>query len=145
MVVGIRKDPYAAYNFLVEIQGILAGGFTEVSGLNIETVVDRRMFGGRNDVEYKFITGIKYTDLTLKRGLVDLDLLWNWYDEVTKGKIQRRIGTIYLRDHSGLPVMRWDFINAYPIKWDGPTLNASSTTVATETLVLTHEGLSRAK
>ena len=31
-----RSDPYAAYNFLIEIDGIIAGGFSEVSGLNID-------------------------------------------------------------------------------------------------------------
>lgn len=142
---GVRLDPYAGYNFLVEIEGIMAGGFTDVSGLSIQTEVERKTFGGENDREYTFIKGTKYTDLTLKHGLTDLDLLWNWYDNVTKGKIERKNGSIYLLDHSGLPAMWWDFYEAYPIKWDGPTFNASSNTVATETLLLTHNGLSKPK
>jgi phage tail-like protein len=111
--LGIRTDPYAAYNFLVEIEGILAGGFMEVSGLSIVTEVESKMFGGENAIEYKFITGTKYTDLTLKHGLTDLDLLWSWYDKVIKGKIERKNGSIYLLDHSGLPAMWWDFYEAY--------------------------------
>jgi phage tail-like protein len=140
---GKRKDPYSVYNFLVEIDGITAGGFTDVSGLTIETTVDRRMFGGENDFEYKFITGTKYTDLTLKHGLTDVDILWNWYDEVIKGKFKRKNGTIYLRDHSEQTVMGWDFLRAFPIKWEGPAFNASSNTVAVETLVLTYQELIR--
>jgi phage tail-like protein len=143
--LGVRLDPYSAYNFLVEIEGIIAGGFTDVSGLSINTEVERKMFGGENDREYTFIKGTKYTDLTLKHGLTDLDLLWSWYDDVIKGKIERKNGSIYLLDHSGLPAMWWDFYEAYPIKWDGPTFNASSSTVATETLVFTHNGLSKPK
>ena len=99
---GVRLDPYLGYNFLVEIEGIMAGGFTDVSGLSIQTEVERKTFGGENDREYTFIKGTKYTDLTLKHGLTDLDLLWNWYDNVTKGKIERKNGSIYLLDHSGL-------------------------------------------
>lgn len=140
---GKRKDPYSAYNFLVEIDGITAGGFTDVSGLTIETTVDRKMFGGENDIEYKFITGTKYTDLTLKHGLTDLDILWSWYEEVINGRITRKNGTIYLRDHSGQTVMGWDFLRAFPIKWEGPAFNASSNTVAAETLVLTYQELKK--
>lgn len=142
---GIRTDPYIAHNFLVEIEGIIAGGFTDVSGLTVETTVDRKMFGGENDIEYKFITATKYTDLTLKHGLTDLDLLWGWYEDVTNGIIKRRSGTIYLLDHAGLPAMWWDFLDAYPIKWDGPVFNAATNTVATESLTLTHQGLRKPK
>ena len=140
-LTGVRLDPYGAYNFLVEIEGVIAGGFSEVSGLTVETTVDRKKFGGENNTEHTFITGTKYSDLTLKHGLTDLDLLWNWYEEVINGKINRKNGTVYLLDHEGLPAMWWDFHEAYPVKWDGPTLNASSSTVATETLILTHRGL----
>ncbi len=143
--LGIRLDPYLSYNFLVEIDGIIAGGFSEVSGLSIQTEVERKMFGGDNNVEHKFIKGTKYTDLTLKHGLTDLDMLWSWYDDVTNGNIERKNGTIYLLDHSGIPSMWWDFIEAYPIRWDGPGFNASSSTVATESLVLTHHGLTKPK
>ena len=30
-------NPYTAFNFLVEIQGLVVGGFSEVSGLQAET------------------------------------------------------------------------------------------------------------
>lgn len=143
--LGIRMDPYSAYNFLVEIEGILAGGFTDVSGLTIDTEVEHKRFGGENDKQYTFIKGTKYTDLTLKHGLTDLDILWSWYDEVIKGKINRKNGSIYLIDDSGIPAMWWDFYEACPIKWDGPTFNASSNNVATESLVLTHHGLTKPK
>lgn len=144
-ITGVRLDPYTAYNFLVEIEGIIAGGFSEVSGLSIQTEVESKKFGGENDREYKFIKGTKYSDLTLKHGLTDLDLLWNWYDDVIKGTIERKNGSIYLLDHSGIPAMWWDFYEACPVKWDGPTFNASSGAVATESLVLTHGGLSKPK
>ncbi len=142
---GARIDPYAVYNFLVEIEGIIAGGFTEVSGLSIQTEVERKTFGGENDREYVFVKGTKHQDLTLRHGLTDLDLIWTWYDDVIKGKIARKNGSIYLLDHAGLPAMWWDFFEAFPIKWDGPTFNASSNTVATETLVLSHHGLTKPK
>lgn len=141
--LGVRLDPFSAYNFLVEIDGIIVGGFSEISGLNIETEVERRTFGGENNIEYKFVKRSKCSDLTLKHGLTALDLLWDWYIDVTKGKIVRRNGSVYLLDHLGAPTMWWDFTEAYPIKWEGPVLNAENNSVAFETLVITHHGLSK--
>lgn len=140
---GNRKDPYLAYNFAVEIQGIRVGAFSEVSGLSVETQVEKKTFGGENHREYTFLTQTKYTDITLKHGLMEDLSLWNWYSKVAAGKVTnlRHNASIYLLDDGGSPVMWWDVVEALPIKWEGPTLNASSSAVAIETLVLTHNGI----
>ena len=41
----------------------------------------------------------------------------------------------------GKEVRSWSFIDAFPIKWTGPNLNAGSNQVATETLEIVHAGL----
>jgi phage tail-like protein len=141
--VGARLDPYGAYNFLVEIEGIIAGGFTELSGLDITTDVDLIREGGVNDHVIKLPKGSTQSDLILKKGQTDLDMLWNWHADVVAGKIKRKNGSIYLLDPQGIPAMWWDFSQAFPIKWSGPTLSASSGLVAFETLTLAHHGLSK--
>lgn len=140
MAVGTRKDPYSSFRFLIEVEGIIAGGFTDVSGLSIQTEVDSIREGGVNDFEYKLPRGTKYTDITLKRGLIDWEL-YNWYKDVINGKINRKSGAIYLLDHQGNQVMDWYFFEAYPVKWDVSSFNATSNTVASETVVLTHHGV----
>lgn len=140
---GSRIDPYCSYNFLVEIDGIIAGGFSDVSGLGISTEVERKSFGGVNDFEHTFIKGTKHTDLTLKRGITDQSALFDWYDAVTKGNIQRKSGSIYLLDHQSQQAMCWNFFEGCPISWTGPVFNALQTTVAAETIVLVHHGLSK--
>ena len=40
--------------------------------------------------------------------------------------------------------MRWNFVSAWPTKWDGPSFNAKGNEIAIETLVLAHEGIVRA-
>ena len=47
--VGFRTDPYTAFNFHVEIDGIIVGGFTEVSGLSMTTRVEPLQAGGNNN------------------------------------------------------------------------------------------------
>ena len=140
MPIGVRKDPYSGYNFIVEIEGVITAGFTDVSGLSMETVFDTVKEGGVNDYEHKLPRGTKYSDITLKRGLVGWEL-WLWYRMTVQGLIKKKSGTICLLDHSGSPVFMWFFFDAFPIKWEGPTLNAATNTIATETLVLTHQGL----
>lgn len=138
-----RLDPYAAYNFLIEIEGIITGGFSEVTGLDIETEVEYIKEGGANDIEYKLPKGTKYSNITLKRGITDFDLIWRWYDDVISGKIKRKDGLIFLCNQTGSPLVTWGFVDAYPIKLDGPSLNATTNTIATETLTLAHHGLKR--
>ena len=48
--------------------------------------------------------------------------------------------TITLRDTRNQTVSEWTFANARPTTWKGPSLNAKTNEVATETLELIHEG-----
>lgn len=134
-------DPYFAHNFKVELSGLTAGGFSEVSGLTIEVDLERKTFGGQHNMEYKFVKGVKYPDLVLKRGIGNIDLLWDWYLMVLNGTIKRRNGSIVLLDQAQNRVRQWDFEGAFPVKWEGPTFNATSNTVAVESLTLVHQGL----
>ena len=56
----------------------------------------------------------------------------------------RKNGSIVLLDRQGQEKARWNFFNAWPSKWTGPTFNAEGNDVAIETLELAHEGLARA-
>src|SRR5689334_3242001 len=46
--LGVRQDPYMAFNFLVEINGLLAGGFRDVKGLESHVEVKEYAEGGLN-------------------------------------------------------------------------------------------------
>ena len=49
-----------------------------------------------------------------------------------------------LLDRTGQERIRWNFVNAWPVKWTGPSFNAKNNDVSIETLELAHEGLERA-
>lgn len=146
-LLGIRNDPYMGFNFLVEIEGLLVGGFNEVSGIQGEVEIHEYREGGQNEYIHKFVGPTKYsTNLTLKHGVTDIDFLWGWYDDVTKaideGKaVERKNGSIFLLDRQRIPAMWWNIEAAYPIKWTGPELRADSNTVATESVELVHKGI----
>jgi phage tail-like protein len=143
-LLGVRADPYQGFNFMVEIEGILAGGFSECSGLQVEVEFEEYRAGGQNEFIHRFAGATKYPPLILKHGLTQIDGLWAWHQDVARGeKIQRRNGTIYLLDRKRIPVMWWDFREALPTKWTGPDLRADAGGVAVESVELAHRGLSR--
>jgi phage tail-like protein len=142
-LLGIRNDPYMGFNFFVEIESLIIGGFSEVSGLQVETAVEEYREGGCNEYVHKLAGPTHSPNLVLKHGLTDVETLWMWHQDVAAGDIKRKNGTIYLLDRRGTPATWWDFKGAYPVKWTGPDLRADSNTVAVESVELAHRGLSK--
>lgn len=140
-VLGGRSDPYLGYNFLVEFDTLIFAAFSEVTGLSIQTDMETVKVGGNNDFEHRFPKGTKQTDLVFKHGITDSNFMWSWYEDIKSGKIVRKNGSIFLLDPHRIPAMWWDFQGAFPIKWDGPSFNAGSSTVATESLTLSIQQL----
>ena len=143
MPVAEREDPYLSFRFLVEIQGLVVGGFSEVSGLQANTEVEEIKEGGVNDYVHKLPKITKYPNITLKRGITDLDALWNWHQDVVNGKVERKTVFIILLDSERNEKWRWSFERAYPVKWTGPDLKADGSTVGVETLELAHNGMKK--
>lgn len=141
MATGDRKDPYAGFNFLVEIDGITLAAFSECSGLSTDTdPIEYR--NGSEDITVRKLPGLKkFANLSLKRGMtMDLEL-WNWRKTVLDGATLRKSGSIVLLDEARTPALRWNFREGWPTKWEGPSMNATGNEVAVETLEIVHEGL----
>lgn len=144
MALGDRRDPYFSLRFLVEIEGLVVGGFSEVSGLQAEVEVESYREGGENEYVHQLPGPTRYPqNLILRRGLTELDTLWAWHQDVRRGVIRRRNGSIVLLDAAGGEAWRWSFVGAYPVRWTGPELRAGASEVAVETLELVHRGLTR--
>ncbi len=134
-------NPFMAYNFCIEMGGILVGGFTSVDGLQVKNEVKTIRQGGVNDIEYKLPGQVVGSDLVLKGGVSAVDPLWNWFTAAAAGKVTRKNGTIYLLDNLGNTTVAWNFVNAWPIEWQGPQIDASQTLIATQSFTLAHEGI----
>jgi phage tail-like protein len=136
------NDPYLSFRFLVKIDNKPVANVSDVSGLQIEFETESYREGGVNDFVHIFPKGIKYQPLVLKRGITDLNDLWNWYKEVMLGLITRKNVLVVLMDESTEDEKkRWEFKNAYPTKWTGPELKASNSTIAFESIELVHQGI----
>ena len=140
-----RTDPFSRFNFLLEIAGItqdsIVAGFSEVSGLaNEPEVIEYREGNERMNSPRKIPGLTRYSNIVLKRGLTTDNSLWNWRKNLIDGLVDRRSGSIILLDPSRKEVLRWNFYNAWPCKWEGPVLKAKSGEVAIETLEIAYEG-----
>jgi phage tail-like protein len=142
METGTRTDPYRAFNFRVDVDGLTLGSFSECSGLSSEgNAVDYRE-GTDIPLNVRKLVGLRtYSNITLKRGYTQNKELWNWYRNIANGVPDRRHGTIILMDEARNEVLRWNFENAWINKIEGPTLNASGNDVAIESVEIVHEGL----
>jgi phage tail-like protein len=138
---GKRDDPYSAFNFLVEIDGITVAGFSECSGLSTETDPIEYRNGNENITVRKLPGLVKYSNITLKRGFTQAKELWEWRKKVLDGKTERKSGSVVLLDEGRNEALRCNFVEAWPRKWEGPTFNAKNNEVAIETLEIVHEGL----
>lgn len=127
------------------------GGFQECSGLDIEMDVVELQEGGRNNGTVRQVGRGKYSNITLKRGLLFPERgevnneLWNWIQNVLAGErpVARYDGVIeVLSADGGDTVATWTFDRGLPQKVAGPQLNAKSGEIAIEELTIAHEGLS---
>jgi phage tail-like protein len=145
----VAIDPYQVFNFLIEIEGLVIGGFSECSGLQVETELFEYREGGLNEYMHNFGGSTKYLPLIIKHGLTSIDGLWDWHQEiVTQGVnqgVKRRNGTIYLLDRQRNMAKVWNFKQAFPYKWSGPELRADSSEVAFESVELVHRGLNQVR
>jgi phage tail-like protein len=138
-----RVEAYPAFRFVVQIEGITEAHFTECALPALEVEVEEQKEGGFNDGTHLLPGRVRRGTVTLKRGLASSSGLLKWYRDVLQGKVQdsQRNVSVILYDSVGAQVMRWDFGKAYPHKWSGPTLDASSSTVSIETLELSYESV----
>jgi len=152
----VRNDPLGCYNFYITlidssnvvgtlisvVSNYVVAGFSECTGLEASMEILDYREGGQNGYVHKFATRATYSNITLKHGVIyQYDDLWTWYYAWVQGAGTRKDGLISLEDEGRNPLKVWKFQRAIPMKWVGPSLNASQSNVAIESLELAHEGL----
>ena len=141
-----RNDPYRNFRFLLEIDGLVQAGFSEVTIPDTSSdPIEYR--GGNEDTTVRKLPGLnKYGNISLKWGITDDSLsLFDWRKLVMQGKMKdaRRNIAVILMDEEGNAKSRWEFREAWPSKYDAPDLTAKGNDVAIETMEIVHEGMVR--
>ena len=141
MTTGERTDPYLGFRFRVQLDDLTAGGFSEVSGIEVELETEPYEEGGVNRYTHVLPTRLSHSNVTLERGIADSEELWEWMSEAMHGPPQRKTGQIILHDSQNDPVRGWEFVKGFPVRWSGPELDADQGLVAIESLEIAHQGL----
>ncbi|MFI5171324.1 MAG: phage tail protein [Chitinophagales bacterium] len=141
----LNNYPLAGFHFLVafELFPQLPNDFRfqEVSGLSVDVEFEEHVCGGQNRFKYKLPVRTNYTDITLKRGTFELPSgIMAWCINAVQNQIYQPTNLlISLMDDAHIPIQNWYVINAIPKRVEFSALNAESSTVAIETLVLSYQ------
>ena len=136
--------PYRNFRFRLEIDGLDAGSFSEVSGFDATMDVVEYRAGDDPAITPTKLPGlIKYGNITLKWGSSETMVLYDGLIDITEGTIEKKTVTLTALDEEGSPAASWRCINAWPVKYTAPDFNGTSSEVAIETIELAHEGLTR--
>lgn len=140
-----------AATFLFEVDGVEIGRFMEVGGLQVDVGTEEVKEGGENGFVHKLPGRMTWPNIKLKRGITQNDSLLTWLNKSSGqqfaaegNKLKRTTAALVLLGPKGQRLRTWTFVNAFPVKWSGPTFAASSTDMATEELEIAHHGF-RAK
>lgn len=130
------------YNFRVEIDGIAAGYFTSVDGLNFEQEVIE--FQDGDDMLLRKRPGrVKFGDITLKKGYMANTMVHDWLDQARvgdgRGQYQRKNISIVLHDNANEEIKRWNCYECFPKSWKMSSLDGKGNDVLTEELVFVLE------
>ncbi len=138
----MAEYPLVKFHFQVDWGGTKIG-FTEVSGLDVETeVVEYRQGASKEYSKIKMPGMQKFSNITLKRGTFASDNeYFQWWNTVKLNTIERRDVTIKLLNEEHNPVVTWKVKNAWPTKIQSTDLKADGNEVAIESMELVHEGL----
>lgn len=141
--------------FYFEADGLTDKQILEVSGLSSETPAaggDKVLGSSKNAINMRQAapTRAKFTPVVVKIVATTNKDLYKWYEDCNRnegGKSEwtgnRKAASVSVYDQGGEMKARWELLNAYPTKYEGPKLEAGSSDVANETITLVHEGIKR--
>lgn len=134
--------PLPKFHFAVEWGGTRLG-FTEASGLDVETEVIEYREGVSPEYHKTKMPGMrKFSNITLKRGTFKGDnQFFDWLNTTQLNTVERRDITISLLNEAHEPVVTWQVRNAFPVKVQSTDLKADGNEVAIESIEIAHEGL----
>ena len=74
-----------ANRFYVEIESSISASFSECSGLGVNINREIKYEGGVNHQQRVLLKEVKYSDITLKRGLTNDLAFWKWIKQTMGG------------------------------------------------------------
>jgi hypothetical protein len=129
-----QYDPYKNFKFRVVVEGVTAGAFKNVEGLDSETEVVEYRSGAPKSLRWRTVVGVHdgaaldrasrlgRPGAVLLKGFIPLSplqrLLQSGQGQHAGTHMKR--GIILQTTASGKVITQWEFTHAWPSKWKGP-------------------------
>jgi len=132
--------PPLGFHFEVKFMGMEGESqFQSVSGLSVEIETEDISEGGENRFKHKLPIRTKYPNLVLKRGLLVNSVLIKWCRSALEDFVFYPSDIlISLLNEESEPLMSWNVVHAYPVKWTVVDFNAEESTIVVETIELAY-------
>ena len=128
--------------FKIEIEGVTQGAFAACDGLEARVdVVD--FSDGDNLTARKRPGRTRFANIVLRRGMVNNTELWNWFEAVTAGQIQRKAGSVIVCGDDGSELFRYNFFEGWPCRWKSLELDADKPGTLVEEIEIAVEKIER--
>lgn len=131
-----------AYRVYLGTGDTFLGTFLELTGLGLEYQTWYYPEGGNNGFVHPLRGGLKQSNLTLRSGVTDQNVLLGWV--LGTGTLQGSQDlSIHYVTAAGDLLRSFGFARAMPVRWTGPNARIGASAVATESLEIAHQGLTR--
>ena len=139
-MAAVTVDPAVGVCFGLMIDQHDLGAFVTCDGLSLEIEVKPLEEGGNNLFVHQLPGRIKYQNIKLTRPInADSAKVRAWLSSMN-GQIRRTTAEITAMTANSTKVASWGLVGVIPVRWQGPSFNAESPSVATETLEFAHHG-----
>ena len=122
--------------------------FQEVSGIATAIDLEEVSEGGENTFAHRLPAPPKHANLVLKRGIAKASSpLFAWVAAAVNGTFATpadpRTLLVNLVDGSALPLVSWIFLDAWPVRWEVSSFDATGNDIVTESLELAYTSVER--
>lgn len=113
--------------------------FQSVSGLSVDMETEEFTEGGENRFKHKVPVRTKYPNLVLKRALLVNSDIVGWCRSALEDFVFEPTDiVIKLLNEEHQPLLSWNVVHAYPVKWNLSDFNAEENKLVIETLELSY-------
>jgi len=132
--------PPLGFHFRVEFANLNGEfQFQSVSGLSVDLETEEIAEGGENRFKHKLPLKTKFPNLVLKRGMLVNSELIKWCREAVEDfNITPTNITISLLNEEHEPLVTWNIVHAYPVKWATADFSAEESKMVIETIELAY-------
>ncbi|RZS92514.1 phage tail protein [Aquimarina brevivitae] len=135
--------PPVGFHFSVEFTGLSPSEsdhqFQSVSGLSVDIETEEIAEGGENRFKHKIPVRTKFPNLVLKRGLLVDSKVIDWCKDAVENFNFKPIDLmVKLLDEKHEPLLSWNVVHAYPVKWSVADFSAEESKVVIETIELVY-------